>query len=488
MKLRELVIDAPYTKDPEAIAFGMIRSNEVVSISRARFKHDVDSLSAYLNHYEVHGNIGILGRDDYEWVVAHLSVASDIGVAVALDKGLSSRELAEHLSRVDSHFLLYTKEYSETAHEIQKSSNCTILSIEDALNVDSHCMSFPQISKRSDDVCSIFFTSGTTSADKAVMLTEQNIVEEVLALVERHPETHDDVFLSMLPLHHTFSYVTSVLVQLAYGVKTCFMPDLKRMPKWFRTFNPTKACTVPDILNILHRSLCAMNLSVSEVFGNRIKWFCVGGAPCSVELQQKYNDIGIQLLEGYGITECSPVISLNPPDKVKRGSVGTPLSCNEVKLIDSEIAVRGTNVFIGYYNDPIATSEAFTENGWYKTGDLGYIDSEGYIYITGRKKNLIILSNGENISPEELEHLLYQIDYVDECLVYAKSDIIRAEIVANADWLNRNASAAQSLLEEDVAQINRTLPLKKHIQEISLRKTPFEKTSTNKIKRNKKEN
>lgn len=311
--------------------------------------------------------------------------------------------------------------------------------------------------------------------------------------------------LLTLPLHHTFAFTTSVLAMLAYRVPICINRSLRTFIPDMQEFKPQNMFLVPLYVETMYRNIwktaetqgkdkllrnmvilsnilrkMGIDLrrklfrSILSQFGGNLDLIICGGAP----LKQSYIDgmeaFGIQVLNGYGITECAPVVAVNRNRFFRRGSVGLPLPCSEIKIVDGEICVRGPNVTPGYYQDDASNNDAFL-NDWFKTGDLGYLDEDGFLYITGRRKNLIILSNGKNVSPEELEERLLDLPHVQEAVVYEENGMIAAEIFAQD----------QTGVQEHVTALNRELPVYKRIQKVVFRDREFEKTTTKKIKRSK---
>ena len=340
------------------------------------------------------------------------------------------------------------------------------------------------------------------------MLTHRNMGSQISAIFEVIPLSETDAGLSLLPLSHTFEMMTYIAGALHCGGRLYLNESIRTVKKNLREKKPTILVTVPLILQTLEKEILntarrqgkleklrkAVRLSgamqrigidlsgylfreIRELLGGRLHTVICGGAALDPELIRFFRALGIEILQGYGITECSPVVSVNRPGRNVIGSVGPCLPCCEVKIIGGEICVHGESVSPGYYRDEKAMEESFRD-GWFHTGDLGRLDRKGNLYFEGRIKNLIILANGENVSPEELEEKLYQADGILDAVVYEKNGRITAELFVDR-MLIPDLSAAWKI----VSPINRTLASFKQIAEIILRETEFEKTATRKIKR-----
>ena len=322
------------------------------------------------------------------------------------------------------------------------------------------------------------------------------------------PLSPDDIGLSVLPPSHTFELMTNIVGALHCGGTLYINESIKTVKRNLKKYQPSILVVVPLVLQMLHKQIIAqakksgkletlekgLKLSaflhrfgidisrklfaeVYDVLGGKLRYFLCGGAPLDKQLVEFFAALGITVLQGYGITECTPIVAANLPEANRIGSVGRQFPCCEVEIIDGEICVRGGSVSPGYYRDDIATQQAFYD-GWFHTGDLGYMDSSGYIFFTGRRKNLIVLPNGENVSPEELEEKLYRIDGVEDALVSQDGGVICAEVYADAEIIPDTEE-----LQKVIDRLNESLPMFKQIGRITLRKEPFEKTSTQKIKR-----
>lgn len=478
-QLRTLLLDEPARDVPEYLAFCQGANGEQ-RIDYQALRAQAYALGDLLLARGLEGRICLWGSDCYEWALAHITVVCGVGTAVALDKNYSLQQVAEHAIRCEVTAILYTKSFENNARELRAYLPDTIqIECIDTLISQSQQYSgelYAQRQVNDDDIVAIFFTSGTTARDKGVLLSQRNLRAGASACMTLHVETVGDVLLSVLPLHHSYSCLCGIYVQLLFRVPVCFPESLRRLPKSFQLFRPTKVLVVPQILETLLKQLRLSGVSAKDFFGGRLKWFTTGGAPCRCELIDEMSAMGIQVLEGYGITECAPVISVNWSLMPRISSVGFPLPVNQVRIIDGEICVKGMNVFVGYLNDPEATAEA-KKGGWFHTGDMGCFDEDGYLYVTGRKKNLIILDNGENVSPEELEALIYSQVGASECLVYEKNHQIAAKLYF------ADASMDAETANELVRRLNALLPVYKQIRDVTLCSEPMPRSSSGKLLR-----
>ena len=339
-----------------------------------------------------------------------------------------------------------------------------------------------------DKMCTLMYTSGTTGKSKGVMLTNRNLasnVESIVVIIE--PGT---VSMSVLPIHHSYCLTADILKSLSLGSCICLNDSLMHFARNMKKFKPQVMLLVPLVIETIYHQLrdtkapIPKKMIAKAAFGGNLELIFSGGAYLNPDLVDYFAEYGITILQGYGMTECSPVISTNNQIASKSGSVGKPLSNCEVKFVDEEICVKGSSVMMGYYKMPDETAEALDEDGWLHTGDLGMLDDEGFLYITGRKKNLIILSNGENISPEELENAIGKNDLVMEVLVRDNDQTIEAEIFPDFEYAKKHRiKDINKALQDIIDDFNKDMPLYKRINSLKIRDTEFEKSTTKKIKR-----
>lgn len=514
----EALLQYAKEKYGDGIAFRTRSRKQEKAYSYERLYSDVAKLAAFCHQtYGAGRKIAVLGENSYLWIISYFAIVSSGNVVVPVDKELSADDIADLLDDCQCDLLFHSAEYADVADELSRIRPlCRFVGmpqLEKKIAGMEHSI-FPKSS--STDVAAIVYTSGTTGKSKGVMLTQKNICADVRAacmFIELYGRT-----LALLPLHHTFAFTVSVLANINYGVDTLVCHSLKNVTALINDFKPTYLCVVPmivekvdkgilakieksgkkrllaildricrpfDLLNIPLRSRCFS--AIRAGLGGALDFIICGGAPIDQAIIDRFETYGITILNGYGISECSPVVSVNRKYHHRPGSVGQALLDVQVRVDapnakgEGEICVRGEIVMQGYYNMPEETAESLVD-GWFHTGDLGIIDAEGFIHITGRRKNLIILSNGKNVSPEELENLIGRIPGVGEVLVYEEEQRLTAEIFPDREFLPANGDMA-AYLHAAVAQLNEKLPPYKAVAKVKLRETEFEKTTTKKIKR-----
>lgn len=374
-----------------------------------------------------------------------------------------------------------------------------------------------------DDLASLIYTSGTTGRQKGAMLTHRNFTSNVEALLQAVEVRQTDNFLLVLPLHHAFAFTTNLLVPVACGCEISFVESLKTVGENIREVSPTVLIGVPLLIEKMYNRIWSglrqnkvgwtlyrlglrkpVQHGISKKLGGKLRLIVTGGAPCDPDVLVHFAELGLPILEGYGLTETAPVLTLNPPDKPKPGSVGKPLPNVEIRILDpnaegvGEIAARGPNVMKAYYNNPEATEAAFRD-GWFLTGDLGFIDAEGYVTITGRKKNVIVNREGKNIYPEEVEHQVSKSPFVRESLALGYREAgekvgehVGIIVVPNQEAIDLYAEREQKkltdkeiadLIREDVKRVCSQIADYKRPRRIQIRWEDFDKTSTGKVKR-----
>lgn len=499
-------------------AFAYQIKKQDVSVSFSEFKTQVEAFGAYLYNNGFDGkHIAVFGENSYEWILTHFAVTCGGGVIVPIDKELNSDCIAELLSDSESRVLVYSDTYADIAEELQtKLPNITYINmryipecIEEGkqLIADGYT-DYINKEVNKDDLASIVYTSGTTGKSKGVMLTHNNLMSDLYAA--SCSARIDGTSILLLPLHHTFGLVAGLYSVMYYGHPLYINRSLKRVVDDLKKAKPQNTFAVPLIVENLYKGIwstakkqskdkllrtlikisnalrkCGIDLrrklfkSVLAAFGGNLEVVICGGAPLNSELVKGLDAFGITLMNGYGITECSPIVAVNRNRFNVIGSVGLPLCCNEVKIADDgEILVKGDNVMLGYYHNEEETKKVFSD-GWFKTGDIGCIDKYGALHITGRIKNLIILGNGENIPAESIEEQIYKIPYVKEVICYGKDNVIVAEI-----YLDEEVADAKERINEDTQAVNQRLPQLRNIGKVVIRDTAFPKTTTKKIKRN----
>ncbi len=526
-------------------------NGETVKKTYNEFLNDVRNFSTALYSRGLAGkSIAVTGDTHPAWMVAFLAVICTGGIIVPLDRELDVDQAIEFMKIANCSALVYTSGMNkkiegaidkmafldalipvDSEYAGDKVIPFQVMCAEGAFAVESGDTSFDDHRFDMDAVSAILFTSGTTGSSKGVMLSHGNFVAAVNASADAMQYDRDDTLVSVLPIHHTYELTCGQLTASNLGMTTYISDGLRYVTRNFKEFKPTALVLVPLFLETVYKKIwqeldrkkmtnkvrAAMKMSdgllkmgidirprlfhdITAAFGGNLKSIVVGGAPIDPKIIRDFYSFGITVLQGYGITECAPLVAVNRAGHVKFTSVGKPVLNCQVKIeplpestdddVEGEILVKGPNVMKGYYQNEEATSAVFTEDGWFRTGDVGFMDKKGYITITGRLKNVIIASNGKNVFPEELEERLNRLSAVRECVVVGREEesgevVITAVIVPDYGVLGEGTTdtAVSFILKEAIAQINRTLPPYKHINRFELRHEDFEKTLTKKIKR-----
>lgn len=463
-----------------------------------QFKNDSECFSAALAALGEQGkHIAVIGPTSYSWVTAYFGIVDSGSVAVPLDANLPDEDLCELIDRADVTTLVYDEAKAKVAQMAEK--RCVGLKniicmgapegIENGLSmwnlIGAQSAGFDYAPKP-EELATIMFTSGTTGKSKGVMLTHRNLAENATCL-DMGLES-GIVILSVLPIHHAYCLSMDILKGISIGSVICINDSLLRVAKNIKLFEPNMILMVPLMIETLAKKLeeaawIPAPLVKAKVFGKQFHTVCSGGAylnPAYLEMFKKY---GITIWQGYGMTECSPVISTNYGEFMKDGSVGRLMPNCEAKVVDEELWVKGSSVMQGYYKMPKETEETLSD-GWLRTGDLGYVDEDGFVFLTGRKKNLIITPNGENVSPEEIENKLGENRLVQEVLVRESEGAIEAEIFPDYEYAGKKKiKDMQGELQKIIDAYNKTAPLYKRVFRLKVRETEFEKNTTKKIKR-----
>lgn len=449
-------------------------------------------------------HISLIGASSVEWIESYLGIVTGNAVAVPLDAGLPAEDLIELINRSDSEALFLSPKNISLLDgilaECPSLKKIWLLQEEaEALNEKTSSLSsLKEASKNAGtdsdrpahcDIATIIYTSGTTGKSKGVMLTQNNLAANVEAVnYKAEPGT---VMLSVLPIHHAFCLVMDWLKGFSLGATVCINDSLLHMVKNMGVFKPEVMLMVPLMVETIYKRLSSAGplipkkILAAKVFGGNLKIIFTGGAHLDPFYIDKFSEYGIDVLEGYGMSECSPVISSNMPKDHKAGSIGRPLSNVELSFENGEILVKGSSVMKGYYKMPEETKETLRD-GWLHTGDKGYLDEDGFLFINGRVKNLIILSNGENISPEEIENKLALGKLVGEVIVTGENNGLTARIYPDQDIVQSKHMSEEKIrteLQAFIDKYNKNQPTYRQITGLIIRKNPFIKSSTKKIKR-----
>jgi long-chain acyl-CoA synthetase len=501
---------------PDRTAFRIKTSADAVKdITYTQLRDDVLALGTYFESLGLRGkHIAIISENRYEWVVSYLAAISN-GTVVPIDRDLPEAAVLYLLRESDCEAVLYSQVYESI---IAKSGLDHTLCFENtyplAMSAGKRLCNwgvtdFIAREVDAEKASSIIYTSGTTGFSKGVMLSHKNIMSNIYGATSFEKYGEHETLLSVLPYHHCFECTMGLMASLTFGATICINDSLKYLGKNMLTFRPSAMYAVPAIINAVSKRIADAEDKIGRpltqleaqgsIFGGRLKRIYSGSAPLNTELIERFANYGVELLQGYGLTETSPVVTTTKYERIGSKnirSVGEVIPGCEVKIKDGEILVKGDSVMLGYYKNPQATAEVF-ENGWFKTGDLGLLDESGFLYINGRKKNVIIASGGENVYPEEIEQLLYSVPLIADALVYG-GDNPEKEIVTAVIYPNENAFLPEEVspdkhgysdeivnqIRRAIDRINETLPVYKQIQNVKFRSQPFAKTTSNKIKRN----
>lgn len=511
---------------------------QVKGIGHETFMRDMNALgNAFLGMGLGGKKIAVIGPTSYEWLVSYFAVVCGVGIVVPIDKELQDDEIAVILRESEAECVVFADEYFETMKDLRPSVPGIRYFIDMKDRPGSFARNFYELAdqkmrhgyeEREIDetkMCALLFTSGTTGKSKGVMLTHKSILaasEGGLSLLEI-----GKVCLSVLPVHHSFECTHGIVMMIQNGTTICINNSLRYFADNLKLFQPDAIFLVPLFIERLEymiwkdareknreeelRALVAKSndemkrgidnrdeyfRDIKELFGGNLKLLLCGGAPLPARLMRSFREMGIMLVVGYGITECSPLVSVNGNRCYRDGSAGVPIPCCEVKIVDAdgngegEIWVKGDNVMLGYYKNEQATRQAM-KNGWFDTGDIGHFDEDGFLFVTGRKKNLIVLSNGKNVYPEEIEDFIKQrISYISEIVVSAplvngmNEKSLCAEVYLQEEYTaGKESEEIRAKLDQDMQKVNRQLPAFKSIQQLRIRDREFEKTTKKSIKR-----
>lgn len=525
----------------EKIAYKIRQENGYKEITHNEVRKMVDGLGTKLIDMGLKDKrIAVIGENRYEWEIAYLSIVCGTGTVVPLDKSLPENELESLIERSKAEAIICSQKYVEILKKTKlkyiismdlENDNDGIISQKRLISegiqlVKSGDTSFTNAKIDNEKMSIMLFTSGTTSISKAVALSHKNICSNLMDISSILDVNSSDVFLSFLPLHHVFECTVGFLFSLYVGAETVFCDGIRHIPENLAEYKVSVMASVPAIYERLFKIIkkhlekqgkveriledeekykdSSMEKKkevfkeIHDLLGGNIKLFISGAASLEPSIEEKFRRLGFNMVQGYGLTETSPVVAIGNKKYHKTGSIGKCVPSDEVKLLDvnkdgiGELAVKGPNVMLEYYENKEATEKVLKE-GWFQTGDLARIDEEGYIFICGRKKSVIVLKNGKNIFPEEMETLINKEDGVEESFIFGKpiskdpNDIkIFVKIVYNKEGFEGKAETEiKEYFNEKIKSINKTMPHYKAIRGIIISDKPLIKTTTNKIKREK---
>ena len=551
--IKEIVYNSA-KKFAENVAFVIKQKNEkkevsYESITYKKLLQDVNEFGTKLYDMGLKNKrVAIVGRNRYEWVVAHLSNLLGGIVSIPLDKELQVDELESCLERSKADVIVFDEKYIENIEKIKQNKKTNLqeyicmteqegyknfwtLKKEGAEILKNGNNEYVNCEIDNDKMAILLFTSGTTSKSKAVMLSNTNIASNVYAMLLVEDMRPTDNNLAFLPFHHIFGS-TCMIVMIAIGAKTAFPDGLRYVAQNLKEYQISIFVGVPLLVEAIYKNIekeiekkgktklinnakklsnCLLKLHIDvrrklfkdviDALGGRMRFIISGGAPLDKKVAQGFNELGIEVVQGYGLTETSPVISAENAKKKRYGSIGFPMENVEVEIINKdengigEIRVKGPNVMLGYYENEEATKKVM-KDGWFYTGDLAYKDKDGFIFLTGRQKDMIVLKNGKKVFPEELETLINRLDLVKECIVYGMPDekdkndlklsvkIVYDKKIAEEKYLGKSEGELYQILWEKVKEINKTFPPYKYIKNMILTDEELIKTTTQKVKRN----
>lgn len=527
------------------------KDTDYVTHTYRQLQQDIQALgTGLLSHNLVQKRIAIIAPNRYEWCVSYFAVTTSNMIVVPLDKSLPDNEIESSIIRSQVEAVIFDKKYLSVFQKLKQenTSNLKHYICMDELDVDSECMTYASLVQIGKDLLEkedtqydsivldpnvmsiMLFTSGTTSLSKIVALSQANICANIYSIGCIAKVTSEDTFLSFLPLHHTFESTTTFLYGLFCGITIAFCDGLRYIVQNLKEYKVTGLVCVPLMLEAMYKKItkgieekgltkpfavlskfCNFLLkfgidlrrkvfkAVLNELGGHLRLIVYGAAPMDKNTIIGLSNVGINLLNGYGLTETSPVLSAENDKYKKPGSVAFALPDMEIKIYQpnehgiGEIIAKGPSIMLGYYENDEANQEAFID-GWFRTGDLGYYDEDGYLFVTGRKKNVIVLKNGKNIYPEELEILISRLPFVVENMIFGKPNpdndlTICVKIVYNPEYMQttyptKTKEEYTEIVWKEIKEINKLLPAYKHIRSLILTDEPMIKTTTQKIKRN----
>ena len=530
---------------PDQIAYRYRSGKKIIDVTFKEFYDLTLSLGAALKKLGTKDrHIACIGDNSFEWITVMFTVLKSDAVFVPIDRELPTKDIINIINHSDTSILFYAKRYEKSINEIKKAcpklekligfdvakdEGRDILSYKKIIAEGKKLVKAGKFKEEEHDTSvmkEIIYTSGTTGVAKGVMLSEHNLLSVVLGALAI--TTLEKVALSVLPYHHTYEATCDLIVAMHQRATICINDSLLNVLPNLKEFKPSYMMIVPafaevfykkiwttaekegkanalkvlikisNALRVVHIDLRGVLFkSIRNAFGGNLKQLVCGGAPLRKEIGDFFNDIGILMQNGYGITECSPLVSVNVPVLNDPATVGIPLDCIEVKTINDtdegigEICVKGDIVMLGYYKDEKKTKEVLTDDGWFNTGDFGRITDKGQLQIIGRQKNFFVLGNGKNIYPEEIENYVLAIPYVKEVIVEASKNEygmngsnLCAEVYLDPEAVKELGNIdIFKKLKDDINEQTKELPVYKHISEVKIREKEFEKTTTNKIKR-----
>ena len=521
-------------------------------ITYGKFRDDVIGFGTGLIEYLGlrDKRVVIISETTYEWYVSYMAMLCGVGIAVPMDKELPENEFENLVKRSKASAIIYSSRKKELIDKVRDRLDKVEYFIEmySDSDLNGKDVGFEQVKKigsklyengnnslldtkiDKDEFKVLIFTSGTTSASKGVMLCNRNLTENIYAAGSYVNVREDDRLFSVLPLHHTYESTIGFLFPFARGASVAVCEGLKYIVPNLKETKPTAMIAVPLLIESLYKKINqtikksgketlvnsmihvtnALKLvgidikkkvfaEIYDNLGGNIRIIVSAAAPIDKKISKRIEDIGIEFLQGYGLTETAPIAALTPESDPHIGSVGKAVVCAELKIKDpnengeGEVLIKSSTLMLGYYEMEEETKKAISEDGWFNSGDVGYLDKDGFLYITGRSKNVIVTANGKNIYPEEIELVLGKIPYISECMVYGKGEkddlTVSVKVIPNYEYIAENVKKDMTdeeiynLIWEEIKKVNKTLTSYKAIKYLEIKKDEFEKTTTMKIKR-----
>ena len=536
--------------DRPAYVFKTEEEGKFKEITHKEFREDINDLGTALIHLGLKGKrVAVISDNRYEWGVGYLAVATGVGLIVPLDKALPNNEIESLMKRSEIEAIIYSNKYDTIMNSVKEQGNTNvkyfismdlnkkeedIYSLKELMEtgkklIEEGNREFLDAKIDAETMGIMLFTSGTTAMSKAVMLSHKNICANLMDIASVIKLVPEDRMLSFLPLHHTFECTVGFLYPISKGCSIAFCEGLRHIADNIKEFQITTMISVPILFEGMYKKVMksiekkgkletvkkGIKISnfllkfgidirrkifkeIHDNLGGKVRLFVAGGAALDPETEKGFNALGVRTLQGYGLTESSPVIAAEDDKYQRLGSIGKALPSLDVKIEHpneegiGELLAKGPSIMLGYYNNEEATKETL-EDGWLHTGDLARIDEDGYIFISGRKKFVIVLKNGKNIYPEELETLVNKIDGVKESFVYGRpeedgdykicSKIVYDKELVEDIYGTKEEEKLKELIWQEVKKVNKTMPAYKYIREISLTDKDLIKTTTQKIKR-----
>ena len=537
--------------DRPAYIFKTEEKGKFRTITHKEFRENINALGTTLIQMGLKDKrIAVISENRYEWELSYLAVAAGVGVIVPLDKALPDNELESLILRSQVEAIIYSSKYDAIMNTLREKKNTNLkyfISMDLEENTQGIYAEKALVEKGkklladenktyidakidAEKMGIMLFTSGTTAMSKAVMLSHKNLVTNVMDIIQRFDLTDEDRFLSFLPLHHVFECTVGFLYPISIGGSIAFCEGVKHMAENIKEFEITAMISVPAVFDIIYRKvmktiekkgklanlekgkkvsqfLLKMKIDlrkqlfkeVHESLGPKLKLVVTGGAALDPETEKGFNDLGFDVEQGYGLTETAPVIAAETPKCRRLGSIGKKFPSVEVKIDEpdeegiGELMAKGPSVMLGYYENEEATKSTLESDGWFHTGDLARIDKDGFIYISGRKKSVIVLNNGKNVFPEEIETLLNKVEGIKETFVFEKKEDdgdvkVCVEIVYDKELIKElyhieGEEKIKEFLWDKVKEVNKLMPKYKYVREMVITEEPLIKTTTLKIKR-----